>query len=90
MSDNLQQIVDEMRRHLVVGSFAIWEIAHPALPKPLQLDVIPDGVTWIVTVKCGDRSIFDGPVDPEEFVASLYVFLRAAIRAAARPTAKPN
>lgn len=96
MSDNLQQIVDGIRTDLRrSGGWGFYEIAHPELAHPLELNVRSDGATaWLVEVKVGDRVLFDTGdrlcVHPDELISSLYVFLRACIKAAKAPPARPS
>lgn len=96
MSDNLQQISDDIRAELRrTGGWCVTDIAHHALKEPLRLDVRSDGVSaWLVTATCGDRVLFDTGhslcVHPDEFLSGLYVFLRACIRALTMPAPKSN
>lgn len=93
-TDNLQQVTDEIRAHLRKGLGGYFTIEHPALAHPLKLDVTPDGVTSLVRLTCGERVLFDATdhfaVDPEELISSLYVFLRAAIKAMTTPAPRPS
>ena len=97
MSDNLQEIVDairkELREHGPMG--AGFAIAHPSLKDPLVVEVTPDGVTaWLVKVTVGKRVLFDTGdrlcVHPDEFISGLYVFIRACIKAAIEGPPKPS
>jgi len=94
MADNLQQIVDEMRAHYRMGMGGIYEVASESLPAPLVIDVIPDGIMWMLKVTCGDRVLYDtGPsraVKPDEFLNGLYVFVRACMKAAVAHPSKPS
>ena len=92
--DNLQQIVDEMREHYAKNMGGIFEIASATLPAPLVVDVVPDGLMWLLKVSCGDRVLYDTgmamAVKPQEFLSNLYVFVRACMKAAITPAPKPS
>ena len=93
-SDNLQQIVDEMREHYSKGMGGIFEIASATLPAPIVVDVVPDGIMWLLKVTCGERVLYDTgmatAVKPDEFLNGLYVFVRACMKAATTPPPKPS
>jgi len=79
--DNLQEIVDGMRDELSIGSG--WRYRIVAGAHVLTLDIVVDGVTWLVRTEIDGRSILHGDVatvDPAEFKANLYVFLRLLLR----------
>jgi hypothetical protein len=83
VSDNLHNIVADMRTELAGGTGALYRIM--AGPHVLTLDVVPDGVTWLVRAHLDDRSVLHGDVvavDPDEFRRNLYVFLRVLLRGA--------
>lgn len=94
--DNLQEIVDNIRKSLREnGGGGYWSIKHPLLKHPLELDVTPDGINcWFVSMKCGDTVLFDtGPtmcVEPEHFLFNLYVVFRQAIKILTTPKEKPS
>jgi hypothetical protein len=95
VSDNVQQIADEIRAALRKGYGGSFRIEHPDIAHPLDLDVIVDGATaWLVKLRCGERVLFDTGhqlcVKPDELISGLYVFLRAAIRAMTTPAPRPS
>jgi hypothetical protein len=93
-ADNVQQIVDEMRQHYAGGMGGIFEIVSPMLPAPLVIDVVPDGILWMLKVTCGERVLCDTgmatAVKPDEFLNGLYVFVRACMKTATTPIPKPS
>lgn len=82
MSDNLQAIVDDIRAQLATGASVYTRIELDGGLEPLWLEVIPDGVTWLVRLQHGDRTLHDAAAEPKAFVSNLYVWLRYAINEA--------
>ena len=89
MPDNLQTIVDEMRVELYRCHGGFWCIRSERLRVPLYIEVVPDGMTWLVMATCGDWRLSDRdwvPVDPKTFVNHLYVFIRRLLKEAVSPS----
>jgi hypothetical protein len=93
----LQAVVDDIRVELKKGMGCYTRIEHPRLPAPIWLEVIPDGITWLVAIECDGRSFTQHSptetyqaVDPDEFTSNLYVILVAVIRSYTKPKAKPS
>jgi len=89
-SAKLQIIVDDMRAELRKGMGGFFRIVDERCPGPVNIDVTPDGITWLVTVKCGERTIWTTgdalSVKPDEFISGLYVFVVACLKAAGKPS----
>lgn len=87
-----QRFVDFVRKELAKGFGGNFMLEHPKCPSPVVVRITPDGVSWLVTVQCGDRFIFTNgepqAVKPDEFVSGLYVFFVACLKAAAKPPAR--
>lgn len=95
MKDNLQKITDDIRADLAQRGYGLYTIAHPELRDPLELYIVPDGATArLVRVKVGERVLFDTGdqlcVHHDDLISGLYVFLRACIKAATTPPARPS
>ena len=90
MTDNLQQIVDEMRDEIRARGLCLRQIVMAGLPGDLEVEIIPDGVNSIVLVRCGTRELHSFAARPEDIMRELYVFLRACIKAARTPPPKPS
>lgn len=91
VADNLQAIVDEMRETLSRGTGGLWAIRHDKLAQMLYFEVVPDGITWLVFAKCGERRLMWGEaVVPDALLSELYVLLRRFIRQLTEPAPKPS
>lgn len=90
MVDNLQEIADEMREEVRTRGYCFREIVHAQLAHPLSVDLIPDGINWIVRVRCGERMISDTFATRDTILNEMYAFLRACIKLAAAPPSKPS
>lgn len=82
MKDNLEEVVNGIRAELEKGFGGSWSIQYPGL-KPIALDVIPDGITWIIvwkfTTALGFEHALEQTVDGKEFIHFLYVQVRRIV-----------
>jgi hypothetical protein len=92
MSDNLQALVDEMRAELSKRMGGYWRLQHDKLAQPLYFEVVVDGTTsWLVFAECGDQRLMWGQaVEPQAFLADLYVLLRRLLRQLTDPALAPS
>ena len=90
MTDNLQQIVDEMRDEIRARGLCIRQIVMAGLPGDLEVEIIPDGISSIVLVRCGTRELHHSAAPQDQIIQNLYVFMRACIKAARTPPPKPS
>lgn len=89
MQASFQRAIDATREHLKNGVGGNYRFEHPSCPAPVDIFVRPDGISWLVTVKCGERTLWTTgepqSVNPADFLNGLYVFVVASLKAASLP-----
>lgn len=85
----LQKAADRFRADLAKGFGGKWRIEGLAAD-PLDIDVTPDGVTWLAKIRCGQRVFLDRSVDPTAFQDNLVAVLVICARALSAPPERPS
>jgi hypothetical protein len=88
----LQKMVDDYRAHCAKALPVPLSIGNiPGVTGRLDIDVIPDGVSWIVSIRCGDKMLLpEFACDPQSFLDNLYTNIVACIRTLRAHPTKPS
>lgn len=91
-TEQLQKAVDQYRAHCAKALPVDLSLAGiPGLKAPLDIRVIPDGISWIIEIRCGSQVLVpEMAVDPNSFLDNLYTNIVACVRWLRAEKVKPS